>query len=939
MQHDRSGDVRGRSGGAMTNLAPGLTHALRTPDSNAKLRVQRKCGCGGACGSCSEEEKKKKVQRRAIGDAGTDVPRSVQSVLGSAGRPLDAETRATMESRFGRSFADVRVHTDSHAAASAHDISAAAYTAGTHIVFGSGRFSPGTLPGRRLLAHELAHVAQQTSGASSIAEGIGPADDEHERAADRVADAVVAQGSAFVPPPPIAPAGEHVVRRKREEGEPAIDDESAPRFIVEDESIPGPGQMRRKTFVDELDAVVCATSDREMARLGQSTDNCPLLAKWRPRIRTMAARQLEVSMRRWIGDASVRNAHDYIPLVAAKLTESIRVWGATGNAGDIPPDLLALFEGTGPIRIGVGSLIRGAVGRLFRKPRDGAAAPASGVAFDAGGGRPLDNGVASRMGQAFGRDFSGVRIHTDTNAAAAATSMNARAFTIGRDIAFAGGEYAPGTIIGDALLAHELAHVAQQEEAQQDGAMPFQPKSEAATGELERDADSVAVHAVSALWPSLRRFTRDMRSAAMPRLKSSLKLQRCDASPAELQEYLRLLDRTKKIEDHGDSDDKARQIAAAWSKGDTQYVLTARRKKLLIEEMLDGDVSGDDQEQILNLLERSWPAELKQMIGPGGVPHGTLLSKFGKYKEELWSFYMRRYADAYPEAVKRAIDFADEAPSPQPPPDVAKLDGIEPGGAVYQVVQPGDNLPNTTQPLRVSTNRSLRKLQKGEAAQWVLEQYSTLITADQTKAVKTAPVNEYDAEDYYRAYVGTCMRYYLERRYDSESDRRKRENRDRAEAVCAAEERNTAGFHDPEDNSIVIHRERQTPETMIHEVLHAFADPRVHELGKFATEGLTEFLTRRVIVRHKSKSKDDQLYLGGHYDDAYDAMQELALVVGPELLERVHFQGKVTELCNALGKARFDAWNEAMEDRDNGAAATRILRGETPVTPTKDKCT
>src|SRR6185369_1733155 len=57
---------------------------------------------------------------------------------------------------------DVRVHSDSSAERSARDMNAAAYTVGNHIVFSSGRFEPETPEGRRLLAHELTHVVQQS---------------------------------------------------------------------------------------------------------------------------------------------------------------------------------------------------------------------------------------------------------------------------------------------------------------------------------------------------------------------------------------------------------------------------------------------------------------------------------------------------------------------------------------------------------------------------------------------------------------------------------------------------------------------------------------------------------------------------------------------------------------------------------------------------------
>lgn len=91
----------------------------------------------------------------------TAAPQSVHEVLRSPGRPLDPATRHFMGSRFGRDFHDVRVHADDRAAASAHAVHARAYTVGSHVVFSANQYAPHTVPGRRLLAHELAHVAQQ----------------------------------------------------------------------------------------------------------------------------------------------------------------------------------------------------------------------------------------------------------------------------------------------------------------------------------------------------------------------------------------------------------------------------------------------------------------------------------------------------------------------------------------------------------------------------------------------------------------------------------------------------------------------------------------------------------------------------------------------------------------------------------------------------------
>ena len=88
---------------------------------------------------------------------------AVDRALASGGRPLDESTRRTMGRRFGHDFSAVRIHDDAIAASTASSIDAAAFTVGTDIAFGAGRFSTASAEGTHLLAHELAHVVQ-TSG-------------------------------------------------------------------------------------------------------------------------------------------------------------------------------------------------------------------------------------------------------------------------------------------------------------------------------------------------------------------------------------------------------------------------------------------------------------------------------------------------------------------------------------------------------------------------------------------------------------------------------------------------------------------------------------------------------------------------------------------------------------------------------------------------------
>ena len=79
-------------------------------------------------------------------------------------------------------------------------------------------------------------------------------------------------------------------------------------------------------------------------------------------------------------------------------------------------------------------------------------------------GNPLPSSERSKFEAAFGHDFSGVRIHTDSHAAQAAEALNAHAFAIGSHIYFGQGTFAPGSSRGDQLLAHELTHVVQHDQ-------------------------------------------------------------------------------------------------------------------------------------------------------------------------------------------------------------------------------------------------------------------------------------------------------------------------------------------------------------------------------------------------------------------------------------------------------------------------------------------
>jgi hypothetical protein len=110
-------------------------------------------------------EKSQTLQTKLVGSpqaTSNEAPDTVDEVLRRPGQALDSTFRAFFEPRFGHDFSRVRVHTGRDADQSARSIGALAYTVGRNIVFREGHSDTETVPGKRLLAHELAHVVQQS---------------------------------------------------------------------------------------------------------------------------------------------------------------------------------------------------------------------------------------------------------------------------------------------------------------------------------------------------------------------------------------------------------------------------------------------------------------------------------------------------------------------------------------------------------------------------------------------------------------------------------------------------------------------------------------------------------------------------------------------------------------------------------------------------------
>ena len=179
--------------------------------------LRRKCACGstpGHDGECAECRGKQLVwpRNRTNRTDPSEVPPIVHEVLSASGEPLDLETRAFMEPRFGHDFSQVRVHSDARAAESARAVNALAYTSGKDIVFREEQYAPGTPLGQHLLAHELTHVVQQEKGnATSLdTDSVGSLDDAAESEAENIAAYLASEGKS---PPKVRSKPTGVIQR------------------------------------------------------------------------------------------------------------------------------------------------------------------------------------------------------------------------------------------------------------------------------------------------------------------------------------------------------------------------------------------------------------------------------------------------------------------------------------------------------------------------------------------------------------------------------------------------------------------------------------------------------------------------------------------------------------------------------------------------------
>lgn len=265
---------------------------------------------------------------------------------------------------------------------------------------------------------------------------------------------------------------------------------SPTRLLVQAGQPPGPGQMDKDSFLTQVAAAVQASVDGVLAGSPYSAASCPYIAAWLTHYHGASAEEVEAALTRYVSLPPGSTPEVAIALVAARAAAAAAAWRRRTEA-DPGQAAAALIDGAATSGLAALSAL-GAVPSpdgiavLFAGAGDERARPTA-VHAALGEGRPLGGPVRARVERALGESLEGVSLVTGPRADAVTGRLGARALTVGNRIALRADAWAPGTLEGDALLAHELAHVAQQR-----GGGPG-----AGRRTLEGEADTVAAAALT----------------------------------------------------------------------------------------------------------------------------------------------------------------------------------------------------------------------------------------------------------------------------------------------------------------------------------------------------------------------------------------------------------------------------------------------------------
>jgi Domain of unknown function (DUF4157) len=431
-----------------------------------------------------EDQLWRRLGVKAPTDAGEAASLAVDHKGG--GQPIDAGLAAEVGSHLGVDLTGTRVHGDPLSRAATRAMGARAFAHRGDIFLGPGE-SEGD---RELMTHELTHVGQFLASS-----GAGAAGKPQRKLA------VGAENS---------PAEQHA----DEIAGKALGGSLAPTQLIVDSGPLAAGQLEKTVFQGWLrDAVVLAT-EQVLGKLG-ATAGCPFIDRYFSKYAALPAAATEGLIRRWVPSAkSAQSAAELIPPVVARAREAVRSWQATGR---VPPELAVLDPEVASAPAAAASASGGANAMSLDH-----------LEAELGAGDALDAATASRMSSALGSDVSTARLHSGPVAQRKAAEAGALAFAVGENVVLGARAPARGSLAGDALLAHELAHVAQQKHAASDPAARRKPiGGEDAAAELDADRAAAAGLTPDQLSDQRIASLSALAGRAGDVMRTGLQMQRC----------------------------------------------------------------------------------------------------------------------------------------------------------------------------------------------------------------------------------------------------------------------------------------------------------------------------------------------------------------------------------------------------------------------------
>jgi hypothetical protein len=406
------------------------------------------------------------------------------------GHAVDPGIAAAVGAHTGTNLADVRVHQDPLSQQSAHAMNARAFAHRSDVFLGPGESETD----RALMAHELTHVAQQRGGAAIPQRklAVGDSNSPAEAEADHVAQQVTSG--------------------------------SAPQEWLIDSGPVVPGQMLKSAFLEQLKPDVTNAANEELGRLGSALA-CPYIAEYFAKYGALPAGATSALIKKWIpGAVGATSAQALIPMIVQRVRAGVHVWKETGK---LPADLAAAE----PAAAQQAQQQATAAPQAHKKSLDA-------METELGEGQAVDSKLAAPLGA------EGARIHHGPIAERKAAERDAVAFAVGQNVVMGASAPKPGTLAGDALLAHELAHTAQQKTAAADPIARKKPIGDEDQG-AERDADRAASGAMSSNEKLAKLSSFAGRIGDV--VTTGLQLQRCATQPPSLDRYAYLREHEAQI--------------------------------------------------------------------------------------------------------------------------------------------------------------------------------------------------------------------------------------------------------------------------------------------------------------------------------------------------------------------------------------------------------